>query len=511
MSDGFRPFMTPQQEEVFDDDLAKYLLLYGGRASGKSIVAINRVVKHCHMFSDALGMITTLTKMGAEAGGAWEDLTSQSDDHRGEPAGILRNWKKYCEGFDYTEERGDKAGVKRLDIRAMDGGVSTIMLLSLPAGSVVVNRIKTVKPSIFLFEELTNTSDSSYFYKVIQQLRRRKSVPKAYQQYIATCNPPDDGPDHWVYKAFFEDNYDIVDGQRVQDSAYSVYCLNPAQNPFMEDREDYMQSVYQEARKDPTAYDRLVLGKWIAKVLGSGIFENYYEFDHHLKGELGKSGLKPIPYDDDGSKIPVIVGHDPGEVNNAKVFMQHHQFGDRKLWTVINEIFRNQERRSLEFIVRDVLNKMLEINHQAGSNMQYIHIGDKQGWDQYNHHSGSVTYAKMFEISKNIITSESRYSDLTPIYVRAPEKGGGSVEERVNLVRENLLSDDIMVSGRCLAVDKMFRTLRNEEKNPDRPRKTPSGEIHTFDALSYPMLYYAQYSKPRKRTQKKLEVIPIPA
>jgi len=502
------PPMTPQQEKVFFDD-SKYLLLYGGRASGKSFIALHKGVRHAYENSNALVMVCTLTRAGSTAGGAWEDLLTLAEDHKGNPAGILEIWRKGI-GLEYTEEYGDKAGNKYIDVRSMDGGVSRIMQMSLPAGSIVTNRIKTFKPSWFLFEELTNTYDSAYFYKVIQQLGRRRGVPEKYQQYCATCNPPDDGPDHWVYKAFIEEPYDIKDGKRVKDPRYSVHLLNPAQNPFMENKEEYLKTIEQEARLDPTAYDRLILGKWVAKVVGSGLFENFYDPQTHVKGQLGKSGLKVVPYEDDVS-LPVIVGYDPGDVNNSRVFMQRHTFGNRKVYTIIDESVKLKERRSLELLVRDIMDKMVMLNKKAGTTLQYIHIGDKQGWDQYNN-QGDLTYKRMYEISLHLIQTEERYKELSPIYMRAPEKGAGSKEERVRLTKDKLLSNDIIVSGLCVEVDRMFRMLREDPKKPDSPLKTAKGEIHTFDALSYPILYYEQYDRPaRVNSDKKLEIVTINA
>ena len=503
------PPMTDQQEAVFFDD-RKYLLLYGGRASGKSFVALHKCVRHCYENANALAMVCTLTRAGSTAGGAWEDLLTLADDHKGNPAGVLEIWRKGI-GLEYTEEYGDKAGNKYIDIRSADGGVSKIMQMSLPSGSIVTNRIKTVKPSYFLFEELTNTSDSSYFYKVIQQLGRRRGVPAKAQQYCATCNPPDEGQEHWVYKAFIQEAFiNKEDGTRIPDPEYAVHCLNPAENPYMEDKESYLRSVEQESRLDPTAYDRNILGKWVAKVTGSGIFEGFYDPALHIKGELGKSGIKVRAFEED-AKMPVVVGYDPGDVNNARVFMQKHNFGNRQVWTVIDESIKIKERRSIEILVRDVMDKMVMLNKKAGEILHYIHIGDRQGWEQWNS-QGDLTYKRMREISMHLIRTEDRYKDLTPIHMLAPEKGAGSIVERVHLVRDRLLTNDLVVSGLCPKVDNMFRFLRCEKDKIDKPLKTGKGEIHVFDALSYPILYFEQRGRTKTRNNdKKLEIVSFSA
>jgi hypothetical protein len=502
------PPMYPQQVDAFYDD-SKYLLLYGGRASGKSICALHKCVKHAYEHRDALVMVCTLTRAGSTAGGAWEDLLSMAEDHRGEPAGVLEIWAKGI-GLVYTDEYGDKAGNKYIDIETADGGVSRIMQMSLPAASVVTNRIKTFKPSFFLFEELTNTSDSAYFYKVIQQLGRRRGVPQQFQQYVATCNPADEGRDHWVYKAFIENS----DGP-VTDPRYSVHVLNPATNPFMENKEEYLKSVEQEANLDPTAYDRLILGKWVARVVGLGMFEGFYDPEIHLKGELGKSGMVPLASNKDGSPCPIVVGYDPGDVNCARVFMQRHQLGEKRLYRYLDDHVRIKQRVSLEQKVRDVLDKMVQFNRRANHNFSYVHIGDNQGWEQYNE-QGDLAYKRMLEISKYLIDRPLKgnpYKGLTPIYMRSPSKGPGSVENRVRMMKDMLLNGSILVSGTAVAIEGMFRKLREIPRKPDKPLKTASGEIHTFDAASYPVLYYEQHTSWVKGNISKnnLEIVSIPA
>jgi len=498
--------MYPQQVEAFFDD-RKYLLLYGGRASGKSFVALHKCVKHAYEHRDALVMVCTLTRAGSTAGGAWEDLLSLAEDHNGNPAGILEIWAKGI-GLQYTDEYGDKAGNKYIDIRTQDGGVSRIMQMSLPAASVVTNRIKTFKPSMFLFEELTNTGDSAYFYKVIQQLGRRRGVPEKYQQFIATCNPADEGKEHWVYKAFVEND----DGP-ITDPRYSVRVLNPATNPFMENKEEYLKSVEQEANLDPTAYDRLILGKWVARVIGLGMFEGFYDPDVHLKGEIGKSGMKILPFEKDGSPCPIVVGYDPGDVNCARVFMQRHQLGEKRLYRYLDDHVRIKQRVSLEQKVRDVLDKMVQFNRQTGVNLTYVHVGDSQGWEQYND-QGDLAYKRMLEISRYLIDRpgpSNPYKGLTPIMMRAPSKGPGSVESRVRMMKDLLLNGSILVSGMATATESMFRKLREVPKKPDKPMKTASGEIHTFDAASYPPLYYEQHAGWLKKnnSENNLEIIPL--
>jgi len=507
------PPMGPTQEKAFWDN-SPYVLMHGERGSGKSFVALHKVVKHCYENRDALAMVVTLTRAGSNAGGSWEDLISDEEDiNTGEPAGILAIWAKGI-GLEYSPEYSDVSKVKWIDVRSRDGGVSRIMQLSLPTPSLIKDRAKNFKPSLFLFEELTNTYDPDYFVKIIQQLGRRRSVPARNQQYLATCNPADEGKDHWVYKYFFEypKGVDKKTGRPTWDSEYSVYHIPMTENLWMEDKEGYIKKVLQDCKRDPTAYDRLIEGKWIAKVVGSGIFEGYYSEVDHRKGIPGKTGLMPKAYEG-GVLNPIIIGYDPGSVNNARVFLQRHLLDGKWVWRVFDEVIDVSKKKHYNEIIRAVLEKMVYWNNKLGENMPYIHIGDEAMITHFNP-QGSYDYKKFYEISKMLIDTTEKFKGLQPIRIIAPDKGSGSQGERVRCVQNYLSTNDIMISALCTDCNRMFRELkrakgRNGEEQEHTPLKDYKGHIHTFDALSYPMYYYEFKFRKRHVTQnskKELEV-----
>ena len=509
-TEDWLPRMSPTQTKIFYDE-RPYQLLYGERGSGKTIVALNKVVKHCVEYRNALAIICTLTRAGTTAGGAWENLLSMETTHDDHPIGVLEVWR---EGFDltYSEEYGDKAGNKWVDVQTLDGGVSRIMQLSLNAPTQVFAKVKNMKPSLFFYDELTDNTTQDYFFKVIQQLGRRQGVPANKQYFLGACNPAAEGEKHWVYKVFFEgrDSNGAVDiNGTPYDKKYGVWHVPMTENVFMEDKESYIDKVMQECKTDPTSYDRNILGRWVPKMVGSAIFEGYFNKGHHVKGEEGKSGLFPIPYEN-GIKNPIIVGHDPGEVNVAKVFLQRHRLGDKYFWRVLSSYATVGEKLTIEQTVKNLLDKMVALNKQAGVALPFMHIGDSAGWTHWNS-QGDYTYKKYFEISKHLIENFPKYKELTPVRVVDPKKTGGSKVERVNAVRDKLLSDEMVISATAEEVIQMFMMLKKKKDDVDEPLKTPSGEIHTFDALSYPIYYFDLLGKSRvvSNTKKDLELISI--
>jgi hypothetical protein len=293
------------------------------------------------------------------------------------------------------------------------------------------------------------------------------------------------------------------------DDKYGVWHVPMTENIFMEDKEAYLDRVMQECKLDPTAYDRNILGRWVPKMIGSALFEGYFSKGHHVRGEEGKSGLNPIPYEND-IKNPIIVGHDPGAVNVSKVFCQRHRLGDKYFWRVLSSYATVGKKLTIEQTVKNLLDKMVDMNTKAGVPLPFMHIGDAQGWTHWNE-QGDFAYKKYFDISKHLIETAPKYKDLTPIRVIPPRKSGGSVRERVNSLRDKLLSDEMVVSATAEEVVNMFMMLKKKKNDVDEPLKTLSGEIHTFDALSYAIYYFDLIGKTRIKDspKKDLELVSI--
>ena len=502
------PELGPTQQKIYWDK-APYILSYGERYTGKSYGFLHKVVKHCYFNPDALAMITTLTRATSTAGGVWETMLSEADDWRGKPAGILKIWENEV-GLECSGEYGDDGKNKWIDIRAWNGKTSRMLMRSIPVGAHIKKRSKGTAPSLFMFEELTETEDPDYFLKIIQQLGRRPTVPASEQQYLASCNPAEIGEEHWVWKEFMVNPWeeDEETGEKTHDDDYSVYHIPFSENTFVEDPAAYQKKVMKECRRDPTAYDRLILGKWTPKISGEGIFRHYFLPDIHIKGELRKTGLVPKCGD------PIIIGYDPGNVNNSRSFMQCNRSGKKKIWRTFDESVFVQKKKSFKSLTLELYDKMHWWNERMGWIFPYYHIGDRAAFTHYNP-QGSFDYLQFERISKEIIKEHERFKDLTPIRMLAPPKGAGSVEDRVRVMQDLLASGQYMVSALCPAHLKMLRNLRKSKiKKVEQdyiPLKTISGEIHTFDSQSYPPYYFYLKQRPESTGQekKKLEITPF--
>jgi len=508
-SDFWEPELGDTQRKMFWDD-APYILAYGERVSGKTRGLLNKAVKHAWLYDDALVMITAFTRTGATAGGAWEELLSEGTNHLGQPHGVLKLWEKGL-GLVCSGEYGDDAKNKWIDIRTKNGKKSRMMLRSMPVAAHITSRVKGTAPSFFLYEELTETSllDDSYFFDMIGQLGRRGTVPAKAQQWCASCNPSEYGERHWVYKTFFIDPWikDEETGKKHWDTDYSVYHVPINENRWMEDKEGYLRRVKQKCKNDPTAYDRLILGKWVAKITGAGIFEHFFIPNIHIKGKRGKSGLVPKVGD------PIIIGYDPGDVNNSRTFMQKNVAGKKEIYRVFDESVFIKKKKSFRSLVLELYDKM----HWWCERMDYIfpfyHIGDRACLTNWNP-QGSYDFLQFEKYSKEIIQEFDRFKDLAPIRMLYPLKGSGSVADRVKVMQDKLASEQFMVSATCKAHVDMLMNLKKAKKHGAEqdyaPLKTVKGEIHTFDSCSYPIFYYEQRARPSLSvpdSEKKLEVV----
>lgn len=521
----WEPPLTASGRDAYYDS-RKIVLMHGERGSGKSLCAIHKGVRHCYLFDDALYMLVTITRSGGIIGGAWENLITDArimgGPLDGQPLGILNMWEENLglEWGNFTtgnheqphEFYRDDAKNMWVDIKNVHGGISRIVFKSMLNPGQLVNRIKDFKPSFFHMEELTNTTDDAYFTAVLQQIGRRSSVPVRSQQWVATCNPASQGQKHWVFNQFFVLPHELKDGAaekvgthtfdfekdvKVAHPDYGIHHLKMTENDFFPDKDEYIKGIYESARSDPTEVERAIHGKWVPKITGNSIFWGYFETEIHVIGDH-RRGLEPIPGE------PIIIGYDPGSVNNARVLMQRNWSDSRYIYRVFDCSIFKDKKIPVDLLVKLLMDKMAYWCERYDHNFTFYHISDRQALNQYNPH-GSYDFREYYLKSKRLIADNPRYRRLSPIRMQAPDKGAGSVADRVRAVRNRLQDETIFISAiGCQPVVDMLKGLRKaknqitKEEEDDKPLKAVDGYIHTFDALSYPIYFMdlRSYGKP---------------
>ena len=460
------PSLTITQRKIFDDP-AKYILAYGERGSGKTYsLGGHKLVRHCYENFNALALIIVGVRSQATMGGVWHKLQVE----------ILPEWVEGI-GLNHTDERQDTQKNLYIDIENRFGGHSRICLISIPYGAFIKDRIKGFEPSLIFVDELTNLDTDDYFNAVVQQLGRRQGI-HGPQQYLAACNP--DGPSHWVYKRFFEDPYD-KDGNWNKD--YAVYHVK------IEDNIDnlpkgYYDRIQEAVKSDPIEEARMVRGEWIDRPAGNAIFGPYFNKQLHIRGD-NKTGILP------NKNYPIVVGWDPGSVNNAIIFMQTLPGADKTIWTVFDEFVTINKKLPYTTLVPLVMRKMAYWNRKCNHKFNFIHVSDNSAFNQFRAKTGSYDVKDIEEISR----LKAETFNMSPIRMRAAPKFNGSVEARVRLTIAKLQSEELLVSHQCTNIRKMFQNLISEKPgktyDPNiafKPKR--SVYIHAFDAMSYVIIYY---------------------
>ena len=481
------PTARSTQELIFED-VSMYCMAYGERASGKTYGALHALVRHCYENDDALAIIIVGVKRQAEEGGAWHKLLTM----------ILPEWEDGL-GFDhdsdddyfYSEPKSNTAKDIYVWIRTATGGFSRVLLLSMPVGSHVADRVKGMEPSYCLVDEAQTLLTDTYFKHLVQQIGRRPGIK--LQQIIYCCNPA--GPSHWLYKRFFEMSGFMEDNL---DSRYSIFHV-----PMQENRhnisDSYWENMMEAVRGDAVEEARMIRGEWIDRPSGLAIFIQQWKPAIHVKGTKTKH-ITPIP------NIPIVVGYDPGPVNFSIHMLQKIRTSTKHVWTVFDELNYVGERQNYSVIIPALIRRMDFWGDFVGFPFEFGHVCDEAAWNQRDR-EGSFDNLEIEKLSRNVSVEDAlagKGVGTERIRLTPAPKGSDSVPARVSLIMTLLEQECLVVSTRCEKTIKMFEHLESQKSADPRPnekydpqagmRPKRSVHIHPFDSFSYPI--WKDYCEP---------------
>jgi hypothetical protein len=487
------PPMGAAGKEIFHC-YKKFMLAHGERGSGKTFACLHKLVRHLYDNDGAMACITVVTRSSAILGGAWTKLQK-----------VLHIWQ---DGIGLEGEGKGGEIVFKMDdgrnrfawIKNSHGGWSMVFLKSMQHADQIKERVKGMEFSFFFFDELTETDDERYFTDTIQQLGR---LPGIYpQQFLGACNPPDEGEDHWVYGRFFTGFDDPNSKIPKKRKDYGVFHVPMTENVFMDNKDEYIATVMEACRNDPTAYDRLILGVWTRKPTGKGLFSEYWRRALHARGSIEKQQYI-IP-----SGTVIDIGYDIGSANTGIVFEERLQTRKGELTSWFDEIVLVEKYIPIPQVAPMLLGRM---NYWCGRTKRplfFNHIGDSASFDQMRP-DGSYDARKLEEeVLKELKAHPERYPYLNhvmyenpdapeaerkfrekPVRMRPCEKPDGSVMARVKMLISRLQAELIVVSARCVRVIEMFENIPQHPEKPYHPVPT-SRHKHAFDAGSYPVYHY---------------------
>ena len=484
----YRPVMGPQQQILYDST-AKYALAYGERYSGKShIGGGHKLVRHLWRNFNALAIILVGVKNQAMKGGIWEKLQTM----------ILPEWRD-GQGLEFSEEKRDDQKNPYIEVTNRYGGWSRVVLVSAPFGEMLRKRIRGYEASYIFVEEITTLDGPVFFDAVTQQVGRKPGIDDV-QQYVAACNP--EGPSHWVYQRWFVTPIHPETGE-YNSKWYLKIHLPSSENPIKNSAdprerllfEEYMQQVAEACANDEIEERRMLHGEWVDRPSGEAIFKDYYLPSLHKKGDA-RQRILPNP------AYSVAVGWDPGISFNAIVFMQYIPVDGRLVWVVFDEMVYIGRKIRQDVLVPAVMRRMRWWQKQVGCKLNWDHISDDSAFNQFRPNSGSYDVMDIERESRKLAerwatkdAAGNLVYEVPSIKMRPGPKFQGSREARVRLLMNVLQREEFMVSAGCKEVINSLMHLESEKQkegavydpglafSPKRSRY-----LHTFDALTYPML-----------------------
>jgi hypothetical protein len=463
---GWRPKLNPIQKEAVSSK-SIFKIYSGPRGSGKTFCALHELVDFLYRNDNELAyIIVKEIGMGTE-GGAWQKLNLD----------ILPEWKHGL-GIEYNEGTDFRTKSPYVWISNRHGGWSMCMLKSMPVAAHVEGKIRGREPGFIMVDEAQNLESDTYFTSLLMQLGRRKSVSEP-SKLVFCCNP--EGPSHWLYKRFFLMPVNESDG--TWDERYAHFHI-----PYSDNKDNLPPRYYEDyvipaVANDPIAKARLVDGLWIDRPDAAALFSGKFVEGVHMRGDEVKGiGLLPV------LGQPMITGWDPGSAHTSVHFVQIVPTLDRIYKLCIDELDYVGKYTPYERVVADVIIRMQYWEKKCNTEFRWEHISDDSAFNVFRPGTGSYDVQDIEKHSRNYVER----NNLPPRFIirmKPAPKGEHSIEARVRMLTDDLVTSSFLMSATCRRTKEMFLYLPEDPDNRMNPRRK-SRYLHNFSSLTYPLFFF---------------------
>lgn len=466
-------------------------LVCGPRKSSKTRGILHKILRHMWEVDGALVAMFSRTMKNSKDGGPWRILHKQT----------IPEWVKAKIGFKYTTFTQEKTPGFKVDgqtrtpyfrIRNRYGGESECMLFSLDNDSEIEDKLKEMEFTMIYFSELDKFRDRRVLSVGLMSLRSA-NVPYDKMQWIADCNPSEDGESSWIYKVFYKERIQTHDEYKAESVRMGLHVLPPEQfaafqneldlievrlddNPFLDPREK--EEIKFTYSYDQGLYARYVLGKW---VYGDGDqsrhFRGVFNPAFHVLGDCStverEDWILPLPSADGD----IVLCFDMGDVNHAGCILDERFIGGRPTFVMLDELVSlGKEVSNEEYIANGIMPQVEALEEQAGRKFQLVkNWADSSMLDKFSSAGGGTYQADEVELA-----SGGR------IQLMGIKKGPGSVRARVQLVKKLLNQKRLLIGAHCIHTIQMLRDLKKGD-GLDFVVRSDSNK-HIFDAMSYGLL-----------------------
>jgi len=486
------PLFDKQFEVLYNRD--RFLLVSGGRKTGKSIAICHKICAHLWNTNGAkVGLFTTSYKVATD-GGSWTDLIEYAiplwrenvgnSTEPGDDPDAVFEYTTFVRGA--KDDEGNPVGSTKLDaksrtpffrIRNRFGGESECRLFSIDNENEIAAKTKQLRFSAIWVIELSTFKTRNIFNFTTLNLRAH-GVKYEDHFWISDTNPALEGEDHWAWQLFYRDRTDPdyptrqnklpVEEAREFQKRLGLIEIQLNDNVKLEHRErvDLIAS-YESA--PPEEYEIYVEGKWPKS--GGRRLELFSDLIippiHFPPGKLAV----------DRSTETLASGWDLGSVNSAIVILDIVVDHGIPYVCVLEEIVYIKTEISTKDITLEALARMDQINEHYKKKwfptfpgFLWRHWSDTSSTDRYNPAYDSVDAAMIFKVTEGQI-------ELVGV-----SKADHTVEDDVKLVRMLLREKRLFVGNNCPNVKRSLQEIRrgtNKIVDPKDPLK------HCFDALRY--------------------------
>jgi hypothetical protein len=464
----------PQAGRDLYNSVARYTLAHSEKGSGKTYSCLDKVVKHCFEYTNALGIIVVRVRSQANKGGAWDKLQLQ----------ILPKWRKK-KGLVHSKVMTDSQKNELIWIQNRQGGWSQVVLISAPYGVLLENTAPGYEPSIVFVDELTECDSPAYFTSLAAQLGRRPGIPGQAQQYLAACNPK--GPSNWVYKKWFIESYNEDTGAWDPDF-HAIFF--PSKDNERNMPEGYFVHLAKVYRNDQISARRLISGEWIDRPSGDALLGGIYSVESHVRPLTEDGQAHPTARLLPLRKSAIIIGVDSGGAYHAFPFLQWAPVDGRMRWVVFDEIVLLRRKLSYGVIIPPLMKRLKFWLDLEEPKPNVISVSDESAFNQFRAGSGSYDVT---EIQK-VWNARRDEIGVPAIKIKPCPKFDGSVKARIRILQESLANDEFLVSASCKHTQQMLLMIESKKQktgdyNDDLALTVQrSDHIHIFDAITYPML-----------------------
>lgn len=504
------PLTDLQRQWYLNEKRKRIRMVYGARCSGKTIGVEQSWMHHGWHNEARVAFITRTNRQGNF--GIWPEFTEGTFGIWNN-AGIGSNEADF--GWARQPWRDSISKIEQCQIFNKYGTRSTFVLFPIEKAKEARDKLlSTVWSGVWISEgHLYRGDDAEEMAEnrqildtAISQLRFGP-CPFENRMVMIDTNPPDEGPDHWLYPPFFTEmewatnnewpehfTPEMIAAKKRVIEQMERMCMPIESNTFL--HPDQKADLIATYAHDPILYRRYIGSEWIA---GStkGVFGNAFRSNTHVMGDISSPDenqwqvIAPdngVNVEVDGG-IPLLLGGwDIGDVNHAWAAIQPVYVGDKVHFRVLDEVVCVKQEVTIGEFTEMVMERMDALEKFAGFPVTWRHFSD------------SSAFEFRAAISRKDLPEDAELTDAAEVYREskgrislvgsANVKRPGWVRKRVNYVAMLLRKNRIVISANCKGIVDMFRGLR---KGETRNEAVALGQKHkhAWDAMSYAISMFA--------------------